>query len=189
MGVPATASQTVGPYFAIGLSYRNSNALCAEACAGEHLSVSGHVFDANGMIVPDAQLELWQADSEGRFAGVDRADKGTSSEGFEGFARVPTDERGEFSFDTVRPGIVPLPDGTPQAPHIVVLLSMRGILKHLFTRIYFAGDPRNESDPILLAVPADRRHLLCAQPDQGRPGNFSWNIHLQGENETPFFQY
>jgi protocatechuate 3,4-dioxygenase, alpha subunit len=189
MSVPATASQTVGPYFSIGLSRMNGVALCSEAVAGEHIEISGRVFDGNGHLVPDAQLELWQPDNEGRFAGIDHAGVGSSSDQFVGFARVPTDEQGAFRFHTVLPGTVTLLDGTPQAPHIVVLLSMRGLLKHLFTRIYFAGRPENQNDPILLAIPAERRSTLYAQPRDDNSKHLLWNIHLQGEDETVFFQY
>ncbi len=189
MSVPATASQTVGPYFSIGLSYRNGTATCDEATEGEHIEISGHVFDGEGVPVPDAQLELWQADSKGRFAGADSFEREPASPGFHGFARVPTDAQGAFRFRTVRPGAVASPSGTPQAPHIVVLLSMRGLLRHLFTRIYFASNPLNTSDPILLAIPPERRPTLFAQPIEGQPQSYRWDIRLQGENETVFFMY
>jgi protocatechuate 3,4-dioxygenase alpha subunit len=189
MSTPATASQTVGPYFRIGLSYLNSTALCTEAAAGEHIAVSGQLFDGNGLVVPDAQLELWQADHRGRFAGLDPSESGPATEGFVGFARLPVDDQGRFEFHTIRPGSVATLDGRPQAPHIVVLLSMRGLLKHLFTRIYFEGDPRNQSDPVLLAVPPERRSTLIASSVPEKAGRYRWNIKLQGDDETVFFQY
>jgi protocatechuate 3,4-dioxygenase alpha subunit len=192
MSVPATASQTVGPYFSIGLSYRNSIATCAEATEGEHIEISGQVFDGEGVPVPDAQLELWQADAKGRFAGLDPSDPsehGPASPGFQGFARVPTNEEGAFHLHTVRPGAVTGPSGTLQAPHIVVLLSMRGLLRHLFTRIYFSNEPLNTSDPVLLAIPPERRPTLFAQPIEGQPQSYRLDIRLQGENETVFFMY
>jgi protocatechuate 3,4-dioxygenase alpha subunit len=186
---PATASQTVGPYFRIGLSYLNTAALCTESTPGEHISISGQLFDGAGVPVPDAQLELWQPDAEGLFAGLDPSENGTPADGFVGFARVPTDENGGFTFHTIRPGCVQMLDGTLQAPHIVLLLSMRGLLKHLHTRIYFAGDPRNDNDPVLLAVPAERSSTLFAQPSAENPTHYRWNIQLQGKAETVFFQY
>jgi protocatechuate 3,4-dioxygenase alpha subunit len=189
MSYPATASQTVGPYFRIGLSYLNSVALCAESTAGEHIFISGQVFDGAGVPVPDAQLELWQPDSEGRFAGLDPSEDGPPADGFVGFARVPTDEDGGFAFHTIRPGRTGMLDGRPQAPHIVLLLSMRGLLKHLYTRIYFAGDPRNDDDLVLLAIPAERRPTLFAQPSAQDLNHYRWNIQLQGSDETVFFQY
>ena len=154
MSHPATASQTVGPYFRIGLSYLDSAALCTESAPGEHITITGQVFDADGTPVPDGQLEVWQADDQGRFAGFDPSERGAVSEGFVGFARVPLDERGAFKFHTVVPGSVPMLNGTAQAPHIVVLVSMRGLLKHLYSRIYFEGNPLNRQDPVLSAVPA-----------------------------------
>jgi len=186
---PATASQTVGPYFGIGLSYLDSAALCREDAPGRHISVSGQIFDANGAQVPDAQLELWQADDQGRFAGYDPAESGGVSEGFIGFARVPVDGNGVFKFHTVYPGSVVNLDGTTQAPHIVLMLSMRGLLKHLYTRIYFAGDPLNSEDAVLSAVPAERRQTLLAELPEGSTNEYRWNVKLQGTDETVFFQY
>ncbi len=193
MSDPATASQTpsqtVGPYFGIGLSYLNSDALCAESTPGEHISISGQIFDGAGVPVPDAQLELWQPDADGRFAGLDPSGKWPAADGFVGFARVPTDANGGFAFHTIRPASVRTLDGKLQAPHIVLVLFMRGLLKHLHTRIYFAGDPRNASDPVLLVVPAERRQTLCAEPSAENPTHYRWNIQLQGSDETVFFQY
>jgi protocatechuate 3,4-dioxygenase alpha subunit len=186
---PATASQTVGPFFSIGLSYRNGNSLCAEDTEGAHIQISGQVLDGEGIPVPDAQLELWQADCKGRFVGIDPSFGEGASDGFQGFARVPTDEHGAFRFHSVYPGSVAGAAGTRQAPHIVVLLSMRGLLKHLFTRIYFAGDPFNLSDPILHAVPSERRQTLLAQSVENMPGHYKWDICLQGKDETVFFLY
>jgi len=189
MSYAATASQTVGPYFKIGLSYLDCNALCTEATPGQHIGVSGQVFDGQGFPVPDAQLELWQADDQGRFAGYDPTERGEVSPGFEGFARVPVDQHGGFNFRTIFPGSVPAPDGSSQAPHIVVVLSMRGLLKHLYTRIYFAGNPLNDTDPILQAVPVDRRATLLADVTPDNPKQYRFNIRLQGDNETVFFKY
>jgi protocatechuate 3,4-dioxygenase alpha subunit len=187
MTTPATCSQTVGPYFSIGLEYRNNPRLCSPETPGEHLTVSGQVFDGAGIPVPDAQLELWQADAAGRFCGLAPQNENAPASAFIGFARVFVDEQGAFRFHTIRPGAVSEGDGSQQAPHIVVLLFMRGILKHLITRIYFEGDARNESDSLLLAVPQERRPTLVACPNQA--GEYIWNIHLQGDLETVFFNY
>ena len=189
MSYPATASQTVGPYFRIGLSYLESSALCSEAAPGTHIAVSGQIFDADGAPVTDAQLELWQADDQGRFAGYDPTESGIVSDGFTGFARIPVDERGMFKFNTVYPGSVSMLDGRSQAPHIVLMLSMRGILKHLYTRIYFAADPLNGDDPVLSTVPAERRKTLYAELLPGSTNDYLWNVRLQGTDETVFFQY
>ena len=189
MSAPATASQTVGPYFRIGLSYLDNAALCTETAPGKHITVSGQVFDADGAPVPDAQLELWQADDKGRFAGYDPTGGAIVSDGFTGFARVPVDDRGVFKFHTVYPGSVTALDGSAQAPHIVLMLSLRGILKHLYTRIYFAGDPLNGDDLVLSAVPSDRRKTLFAELMPGSTNEYQWNVRLQGADETVFFQY
>jgi protocatechuate 3,4-dioxygenase alpha subunit len=187
MTTPATTSQTVGPYFSIGLSYRNSPHICSSETEGEHIQISGQIFDGAGVPVTDAQIELWQADSFGRFAGTDINNLGAASAGFRGFARIPTDQQGAFHFYTIIPGSVPAPSGTLQAPHIVVILSMRGILKHLYTRIYFDNDPSNDTDPVLLVVPEEQRATLIARAES--PGKYIWNIHLQGNKETAFFEY
>lgn len=189
MSHPATASQTVGPYFKIGLSYRDGNSICIGTIPGVHIAVSGQIFDGEGVPVPDAQLELWQADNQGHFSGYDPLGRGSVAEGFAGFARVPVDQNGGFEFRTILPGSVPFTDDTAQAPHIVVLLSMRGLLKHLYTRIYFAGNPLNEEDPILGAIPSDRRSTLLAEPFSDNPNHYRFNVHLQGDSETVFFQY
>ena len=189
MSVPATASQTVGPYFSIGLSYRNSTSVCSENAVGEHIEITGQVFDGDGLVVPDAQLEVWQADSKGRYAGSDTGTEGTVEEDFTGFARIPTDAQGRFRLHTIRPGAVGATDGSHQAPHIVVMLSMRGLLRHLFTRIYFDGDPQNTTDPVLMAIPEDRRNTLLARPANYEAQQFQWDVHLQGDDETVFFAY
>ena len=189
MSYPATTSQTVGPYFRIGMSYLDSPAVCTQHAPGEHITVTGQVFDADGIPVTDGQLEVWQADDQGRFAGFDPTERGPVSDGFIGFARVPLDERGSFRFHTVMPGGVPTLDGQLQAPHIVVMISMRGLLKHLYTRIYFDGQEQNAKDPVLTVVPADRRETLCAKLVAGSTKEYCWNVRLQGEDETAFFEY
>jgi protocatechuate 3,4-dioxygenase alpha subunit len=188
MSVPATASQTVGPYYKIGLEYRCGHTLCSDDAPGEHIELTGMLYDGDGVPVPDAQLELWQADDQGRYVGLDSG-TGPSSEGFAGFARVAFDEAGCYRFHTVKPGVVTAPDGCSYAPHILVLIFMRGLLRHLYTRIYFDGEPANETDAALQAVPADRRDTLIAKRVEGKPNEYLWNIHLQGDNETAFFAY
>ncbi len=173
-----TPSQTVGPFFHLGLQKLDRNSLVPSGTpASDTVTIHGKLYDADLNPVPDAQLEIWQADPQGRF--------GTPH--FSGFGRVPTSAEGEFHFTTLKPGAVPGPNGSMQAPHIVVLIFMRGLLRHLATRIYFPGDARNDSDPILLHVPVDRRATLLAIPQASTPNHFEWNILLQGENETVFF--
>jgi len=188
-----TPSQTVGPYLHIGLTqgaygaHEIFTAAVAEpGLAGTHIRLEGRIFDGEGNIVPDAVVEIWQADCQGRYAHP--ADgRALSSNSFRGFGRCPTDKDGGFAFDTVKPGTVPGPAGTTQAPHINVGIFSRGLLKRLFTRIYFAGDPANAADPILALVPADRRDTLIAKPDPAKPGLYRFDIRLQGKDETVFF--
>jgi protocatechuate 3,4-dioxygenase alpha subunit len=131
-------------------------------------------------------LETWQADAQGRYAHP--ADgRPLASNSFRGFGRVATDKDGGFFFATIKPGQVNGPGGALQAPHINVGLFARGLLKRLFTRIYFAGEPTNAADPILALVPAERRATLLAKPDPAKPGLWRFDIHLQGSDETVFF--
>jgi protocatechuate 3,4-dioxygenase alpha subunit len=185
--VSATPSQTVGPFFSIGLAHMNSASLCGQQAAGEHIYVAGTLLDGKRGPVPDALLELWQADSAGRFPGTDIVLGAMTESSFRGFGRVPTDGDGKFRFHTIRPGSVPTVDGRQQAPHIVVLLFMRGLLRHLTTRIYFADDERIATDPILALVGAKRTPTLLARPMEGSPGHYHWDVHLQGDQETVFF--
>ncbi len=188
-----TPSQTVGPYFAYGLTPGDkyewndafSNNLITPDVTGERIRVEGTVFDGDGAIVPDCMLEVWQADAQGRFA--DPQDKrALPNASFRGFGRVGTNKDGGYAFDTIRPGPVPDPDGKPQAPHILLAVFARGMLMHLYTRIYFDGEAANASDPVLALVPADRRATLIATRKAG--GAYVLDIHLQGDKETVFFE-
>jgi protocatechuate 3,4-dioxygenase alpha subunit len=188
-----TPSQTVGPYLHIGLTQgaygarEIFSAIVADAgLAGTHIRIEGRVFDGEGSIVPDAVLEIWQADDQGRYAHP--ADgRPLASNSFRGFGRCATDKDGAFAFETVKPGCVPGPGGTTQAPHINLGVFSRGLLKRLFTRIYFEEDPAHAGDPILALVPADRRATLLAKADPAKPRLFRFDVHLQGANETVFF--
>ena len=187
-----TPSQTVGPYLHIGLvpgAYGVREVFSATVTdpgiPGTHIRIEGRILDGEGNVAPDAMVEIWQADNQGRYAHP--ADgRPLTSNSFRGFGRCATDTGG-FAFDTIKPGSVPGPDGTTQAPHINVGIFSRGLLKRLFTRIYFAGDPANASDPILALVPADRRDTLIAKPDPAKPGLYRFDIRLQGKDETVFF--
>ena len=132
-------------------------------------------------------VEIWQADSQGHYAHP--ADgRPVASNSFRGFGRCPTDKEGGYAFATVKPGSVPGPSGSTQAPHINVGICARGMLKRLFTRIYFAGDPANASDPILALVPPERRGTLMANPDPKSPNVWHFDIRIQGgADETVFF--
>lgn len=188
-----TPSQTVGPFLHIGLApadykFRElfSSTVAEPGIAGTHIRIEGRLLDGEGNIAPDALIEIWQADHQGRYAHP--ADgRPLTSNSFRGFGRCATDRDGGFAFNTVKPGAVPGPGGTTQAPHINLGVFSRGLLKRLFTRIYFAGDPANAGDPILALVPAQRRDTLMAKPDPTRPGLFRFDIRLQGDHETVFF--
>ena len=190
-----TPSQTVGPFFKYGLTPDGeydwneafTNNLVTPDASGERIRVEGRLFDGDGAPVPDAMLEIWQADAQGRFA--DPQDKrALPNAAFRGFGRCGTNANGEFAFDTVKPGQVPDPDGTPQAPHILLAIFARGMLLQLYTRIYFDGEIANSADPVLALVPADRRGTLIATYEPGSRGAvYCFDIRLQGENETVFF--
>jgi protocatechuate 3,4-dioxygenase alpha subunit len=186
----ATPSQTVGPFFHIGLDRPDWADLTTGNPEGERIVIEGRVIDADDAPVPDACLELWQANAAGRYAHPDdnRTDMPLDPN-FRGFGRVSTDAAGEFRFATIRPGPVPGRGNALQAPHIAVALFARGLLKQLYTRIYFAGDPLNETDPALLAIddPARRQTLIATRHDDTASEVWHLNIVMQGENETVFF--
>lgn len=183
-----TASATVGPYFHIGLTWLNHTEMATAATAGRQIVITGRVVDGNGEAIPDAMIELWQANAAGRYDHPedDREDKPVDRS-FHGYGRSRTDNDGAFRFVTVKPGPVPGPGNTLQAPHVVVALFMRGLLKHLYTRIYFADEAAaNAADPILGLIDDEgRRATLLAQP--GPDGTYRWDIVMQGDNETVFF--
>jgi protocatechuate 3,4-dioxygenase alpha subunit len=189
MTTPATASQTVGPYFKIGLSPLYCRNLAGADTPGERVTIQGKVLDGEGNPIPDAVLEIWQADAKGKYPAGEAAEVNETHGGFSGFGRIPTDGDGVFRFSTIKPGSVAGPDGSEQAPHIVVSVFMRGLLTRLVTRIYFLGEAKNEADPVLQLVDKERRATLLAAPVEGQTGLLEWNIHLQGKNETVFFEF
>ena len=188
--VPATTSQTVGPFFKIGLEPLERMELAGVDAPGERVTVEGRVVDGEGRPVPDACLEIWQADATGQYpesgdqTGGDRTDHERGS--FRGFGRIPTDGAGHFRFTTIKPGAVAGPDGVAQAPHLAVSVFMRGLMKRLVTRIYFPNDPRNSQDSVLGLVPPERRTTLIAGAASDSPGLLRWDVVLQGANETVF---
>lgn len=187
MSLQMTASQTVGPYLHIGLTWLIIDRIAAPGVSGEPVTIEGRVVDGDGKPVNDALLETWQANAHGRYAHPeDRQDKPLEA-AFRGFGRIATDDAGAFRFHTIKPGRVPGADGRLQAPHIAVNIFMRGQLKQLVTRIYFAGEGSNAEDAVLAAVPAGRRETLLAKPAAGRSGVLQWNVVLQGTDETVFF--
>ncbi|WP_433937842.1 protocatechuate 3,4-dioxygenase subunit alpha [Sorangium cellulosum] len=187
MTLQPTLSQTVGPFFHMGLQWLFSDQVAEAGTPGRHITVQGRVLDGDGAPVPDALIEVWQADSNGKYPHpADLQDK-RPAPGFRGYARVPTDDAGAFRFRTVMPGRVPAPGAGMQAPHISVRVFMRGLLLPLVTRIYFADEAANADDLVLGRVPASRRGSLIANPRPGEVDVFEWNVVLQGADETVFF--
>ena len=186
MTLPVTGSQTVGPFFSIGMAPLCEENFVAEGVAGERVTVHGRVLDGEGHGVPDAVLEIWQADAQGKYCEGDVE----GGRGFRGFGRVATGTEGEFQFTTIKPGGVAGPgDSTSaQAPHLVVLVFMRGLLRHLMTRMYFEGEAGNAGDPVLKLVPEERRGTLIAGRDESAAETFVWNVRMQGDDETVFFE-
>ena len=185
-----TASQTVGPFFSIGLSALCRQEIACGAATGERVKIRGRVLDGNGEPVPDAVLEIWHAaaGTDTQIQSETRTTVGQSENIPAGFARIPTNDHGEFEFTTYKPLVRRDADGNVHAPHLFVVLLMRGLLRHLVTRIYFADDDANGEDVVLKLVPADRREtLLAKQSLSGGTNEFLWDVHLQGENETVFF--
>lgn len=204
-----TPSQTVGPFFHYGLPWKGGADLVGQsdmgarselfpeehyvlnlappkgAIHGETITLEGVVYDADGKPVPDAMIEIWQANAAGRYASPDddRSDL-PLDEGFIGFGRASTSEQGLYQFRTVLPGPVPGPGNSQQAPHIAISVFGRGIIKRLATRAYFEGQAANDADPILALVPADRRDTLIARRIDGA---WRFDIVLQGARETVFF--
>lgn len=187
MSFQATTSQTVGPYFSIGLDWLNSDDLAGSGVSGERVTIRGSVLDADGAPVPDALLEIWQADAQGKYAHPDDPQKKSIETGFFGFGRIPTREDGTFRFTTIKPGRVPGPNGKMQAPHILVSFFCRGLLRRLATRVYFPGETSNAEDFALNHVEPERRATLIAKEISGKPSELEWNVVLQGTDETVFF--
>jgi protocatechuate 3,4-dioxygenase alpha subunit len=183
----ATGSQTVGPYLHIGLTWLTVRNLAPAGVPGERVTIQGRLVDGDGVPVNDGLIEVWQANSRGKYAHPLDAQKKALDKRFRGFGRIPTDERGAFRFTTIKPGAVPGPNGRPQAPHLVVNVFMRGLLKQLMTRLYFPDEPANTRDPLLSLVPAARRPTLIAR--RKSRGTLEWNIVLQGRGETVFFDF
>jgi protocatechuate 3,4-dioxygenase alpha subunit len=189
MKLKTTPSQTVGPYFAINLTRTRCRVreIAGPQAKGERVVLICRVLDGDSVGVPDAMIELWQADADGVYNHPDDSRQKAADTACGGFGRMGTSEDGTCEFETVKPGRIPGPNGTYQAPHVNVAVFARGMLRQLYTRIYFAGDPTNEQDPVLALVPRERRESLMAQPDPARNGTWRFDIRLQGENETVFF--
>jgi protocatechuate 3,4-dioxygenase alpha subunit len=180
-----TPSQTVGPYFAIGLPTDDGQHVVPPGSPGL-IRISGTVFDGDGVAVPDNLIETWQADPDGLFADLHGYGRRSSLEGFRGFGRCGYEAGdGTYEIITVKPGRVPDLGGGLQAPHIDVSVFARGMLHRCVTRIYFADEPdANAEDLVLQSVPAERRATLLATP---AVDGYQFDIRLQGPGETVFF--
>jgi len=187
---PLTGSQTVGPFFAPALLREDArrNVLTHPEIAGERIRIEGRVLDGDGVPVPDAMVEIWQANAHGRYNHP--ADQGPAplDPSFLGFGRSGTEEDGSYWFETVKPGLVPFDGEQLQAPHICVTVFARGLLNHLVTRLYFEDEPTNAGDPVLQCVPDHRRVTLLARRESGSSTVvYRFDIILQGTGETAFF--
>jgi protocatechuate 3,4-dioxygenase, alpha subunit len=184
-----TPSQTVGPFYSLGLTRRPMNTLTTDSTVGERIRIEGRVFDGDGKPVPDALVEVWQANSYGRYNHPDDKQEKPFDPNFIGWGRCGTDKTGFFWFATVKPGPVPCGDDSVQAPHINVALFARGMLVHAYTRIYFDDEATNESDPVLLSISNKkrRRTLIAHRDEEDSKVVYRFDIRLQGDNETVFF--
>jgi protocatechuate 3,4-dioxygenase, alpha subunit len=185
-----TPSQTVGPFLAIGLPWPDGPFVVPEGTAGA-ITITGRVLDGAGEPVPDALVETWQADPDGRFSHPDdpRGVPENPAAAFRGFGRCPTAADGSYRIVTLKPGALPSPDGGTEAPHLDVSVFARGLLDRVVTRIYFPDEARaNAADPVLASIgdPA-RAATLVAQAAPGADSLLVFDIHLQGGHETVFF--
>ena len=181
-----TPSQTSGPYLSIGLLRELITGAVVSPDDPRAIRIRGRLFDGAGDPVPDGMVEIWQANAAGRYAHpADTRDDVPLEEGFLGFGRSGTVDDGWFEFVTVKPGRVPAGDGRLQAPHLVVSVFARGLLKRLATRLYFPDEEEaNAADPVLSELADAERATLIAQPEDG---GLRFDIHLQGEGQTAFF--
>jgi protocatechuate 3,4-dioxygenase, alpha subunit len=187
MSLSATPWQTVGPFFHIGCSKLMVSDVAGANASGTRITIEGCVLDGDRNPVPDAMIEIWQANASGKYACPADTQNQPLDPQFKGFGRVATDQNGRFAFTTIKPGSVPGLKNTIQAPHLMVSIFMRGLLNRLVSRIYFPGDSLHTSDPVLNSVDRSRRMTLIARKSEESEGTLVWNVVLQGENETVFF--
>jgi protocatechuate 3,4-dioxygenase alpha subunit len=188
-----TGSQTVGPFFRFGLVRPELERLWRPGVLGTHIRLVGRVTDGKGTPVPDAMIEIWQADADGHYAHPADQRAGKRERVFLGFGRSGTDADGMFHFDTIKPGPVPGRGNSTQAPHLEVSVFARGLLDRLITRVYFPDEPLNDQDPLLGSIKdkAVRRTLIARLDGDAAETNsmptYVFDIRLQGEGETAFF--
>ena len=180
-------SQTVGPFYHFSLTANEKlGRLANPEAKGEQIRLRFRLFDGDGAPVPDGIIELWQADAPGKYHHPADTQEIAPDPAFCGFGRLPTDAEGACTFHTVRPGRTPDGRGGCQASHINVTVFARGLLAHVVTRVYFEGDPALAEDPVLQLVPEQRRGTLLARRDAA--GVWCFDVHLQGADETVFFE-
>lgn len=181
-------SQTVGPFFHYGLIFGGENVLVNDFTSGERIYIKGQVLDGDGQPVPDALVEIWQADAQGHFNHPADPHREQADKHFRGFGRSATTGDG-FWFKTVKPGAVPGPDRQTQAPHVNVMIFARGMLIHAVTRLYFSDEESaNRADPVLNSVAPERRQTLIARREDSTDlPCYRFDIQLQGNQETVFF--
>jgi protocatechuate 3,4-dioxygenase, alpha subunit len=185
-----TSSQTVGPFFSRALLREPLNDLVQPETRGERITIVGRVLDGDGAAIPDALIEIWQANADGRYRHPEDNNEARLDPAFGGFGRAGTDANGAFRFSTIKPGAVPGRGAKLQAPHINVTVFARGLLNHLNTRIYFLDEALNATDEWLQAVAESRRHTLVARSEHAAGARvFRFDIVLQGKDETVFFDF
>lgn len=187
-GRDLTPPQTVGPFFH-GLLREGLNVLVAPKTLGDRIRIEGHVYDGNRTPVSDAMIEIWQANVRGHYSHPADQRVASLDPAFAGFGRTGTDEAGHYWFETIRPGRVPFGKSGDQAPHLNVAVSARGLLHHLFTRLYFDDEAAaNAHDPVLRGIPEDRRSTMLAKKSIANGKTvYRFDIVLQGRDETVFF--
>jgi protocatechuate 3,4-dioxygenase alpha subunit len=182
------ASQTIGPFYHFALTANASlGCLAGLETRGEHIRLRLRLLDGEGAPVPDGMIEIWQADAAGKYDHPEDPQPAAPDPAFRGFGRLATDADGCCLFETVRPGRAPDGHGRCQASHVNVTVFARGLLAHLYTRVYFEGDPALAEDPALACVPEERRATLLARRDPSQPAQWNFDIRLQGDAETVFF--
>jgi protocatechuate 3,4-dioxygenase alpha subunit len=191
--LPLTPSQTVGPFFHDALMRDDArcDVLTSDSTEGTRIRIDGRVLDGDGAGVPDAVIEIWQANHHGRYNHPADARDLPLDPAFTGYGRIATQGDGKFCFTTIKPGAVPFDRRRLQAPHISVAVLGRGLLNHLYTRIYFEDEQLTAVDPVLQRIPPDRRPTLIARRIGNEPGRdkvYKIDIVLQGTGETVFFE-
>jgi protocatechuate 3,4-dioxygenase alpha subunit len=189
MSSAPTATATIGPffpprYFDAGAS--DLTVLNGRRAKGEAIEIVGRVIEESGAPLENLVVEIWQADANGIYDHPADPRAGEADPGFFGWGRAATNRDGVYRFRTIRPGATRTLDGRPRAPHIEVLVNFSGLMRELRTTLFFEGEPANATDPVLLAVPGDRRDRLVARREPG--GAYRFDLVLRGANETPFFE-